>query len=365
VTPAASPPPTDKTLQSIIVPAAITGLPNGTAKTAAALGLPPTVALITDGGNISAGVAWNVAACSYNPALSTAQAFTVDGTITLPSGVANPKGLALTVRISVAVAAAIAVDPNNNAAIGSDPRFDLGTDKIGTGWSWDAAAKTLTLTGGDVGAINIVTDGDIGIVLTGDASASNITNAGTGKITITGGPDKKLTLNSASGPAISAEGDIVIDSGHIYASTTDADAAAIESLAGSVVITGGAYVEADSSAGGSAIKAAVDVEISTAGGVVASANGTGYALDAGNMITVTDGTTELWASDEAHAFSVTPNISGADTFVHINGSLYYGEIDTTPPDGENRGGGCDTGLGAAGIIVLSLGLHAALYRKKR
>ncbi|MDR1514549.1 MAG: chitobiase/beta-hexosaminidase C-terminal domain-containing protein, partial [Synergistaceae bacterium] len=124
VTPTASqsPPPTDKTLQSIIVPAAITGLPNGTAKTAAALGLPSTVALATNGGNISAGVAWKVADCSYNPALSTAQAFTVDGTITLPSGVANPKGLALAVRISVAVAAAIAVDPNNNAAIGGDPQ---------------------------------------------------------------------------------------------------------------------------------------------------------------------------------------------------------------------------------------------------
>jgi hypothetical protein len=48
------------TLNSITVPAAIQGLANGTAKTAAALGLPSTVELVTDAGSKNANVRWNV-----------------------------------------------------------------------------------------------------------------------------------------------------------------------------------------------------------------------------------------------------------------------------------------------------------------
>jgi hypothetical protein len=242
------------------------------------------------------------------------------------------------------------IDPDNNITIGGTPA-DLGRDGSGPGWRWNAADKELTLVGGDVGAINIVTDADFKIVLADDASASNITNSGTGTMTITGDPDKKLTLISENGPAISAKGDIVIESGKIYALTTDAAAAAIESLTGSVVITGGADVEADSRAGGSAIKAADAIEISTTGTVTAGANGAGYALDAGNTITISGGTVELWA-EEDRAFSVTPVVSGENTLVSVNGRPYYGN---------KNGGGC-SGVGAPGLLALALAWFAGKRR---
>lgn len=55
--------PMDKTLISIVGPGAITGVANGTAKTAEALGLPSKVTLVTDGGDVQADVTWDVASC--------------------------------------------------------------------------------------------------------------------------------------------------------------------------------------------------------------------------------------------------------------------------------------------------------------
>ena len=54
---------TDKTLISITAPTAITGVANGTAKTTAALGLPTTVTIKTDGDDVHANVSWNVNRC--------------------------------------------------------------------------------------------------------------------------------------------------------------------------------------------------------------------------------------------------------------------------------------------------------------
>jgi autotransporter-associated beta strand protein len=93
----------DKVLISIQQLTAITGLSNGTPKTIAGLTLPANVTMVTDQGNISATVTWNVAACSYNPALTTAQTFSVNGTATLPSGVVNPNAVSLTISISITV----------------------------------------------------------------------------------------------------------------------------------------------------------------------------------------------------------------------------------------------------------------------
>ena len=98
--------PTDKVLMSIVSPAAITGVANGTAKTIAALGLPATVTLLTDSSNVSANVTWDAAACSYNPLVATAQTFTVNGVVSLPTGVSNPHGISLNVAVSVSVNAA-------------------------------------------------------------------------------------------------------------------------------------------------------------------------------------------------------------------------------------------------------------------
>ncbi|NOU74659.1 hypothetical protein GC098_25240, partial [Paenibacillus sp. LMG 31458] len=96
-------PSSDKTVKSITAPAAITGVVNGTAKTAAALGLPAMTELVTDTGSMNADVTWNVDASSYDPAVRTQQTFTVSGTVTLPAGVVNPNNVALTTSVSVTV----------------------------------------------------------------------------------------------------------------------------------------------------------------------------------------------------------------------------------------------------------------------
>ncbi|RCX17158.1 putative repeat protein (TIGR02543 family) [Anaerobacterium chartisolvens] len=103
-------PSTDKTLVSVISPADITGVPNGTAKTASALGLPSTLTLVTDNGNIPANVTWDVAGSSYDPDNTAEQTFTVAGAVTLPDGVVNTNGVSLDVSISVTVAEAPSTD---------------------------------------------------------------------------------------------------------------------------------------------------------------------------------------------------------------------------------------------------------------
>ena len=95
----------ERILESISPPAAVTGVANGTAKNASALGLPANVTLVTDIGSVSAGVAWDVDACSYDPASIAEQAFTVNGMVTLPDSVLNPNGVSLNVSISVTVKA--------------------------------------------------------------------------------------------------------------------------------------------------------------------------------------------------------------------------------------------------------------------
>jgi|GEM_PF-6544453 hypothetical protein len=103
------------TLVSIppVVEPAITGITNGTAKNATALGLPTTVAIVTDkyDTGITATVVWDVASSSYNPDEKTEQTFTVDGTVTLPDNVLNPApAVPLTTSISVTVKKALTVE---------------------------------------------------------------------------------------------------------------------------------------------------------------------------------------------------------------------------------------------------------------
>lgn len=96
-------PVTDKTLISIVSPSAITGVSNGTVKTAGALGLPSTITIVTSGGNLSAGITWDVNSCSYNPSSSSDQTFSVSGMVTLPTGVINTNNVSLSCTISVSV----------------------------------------------------------------------------------------------------------------------------------------------------------------------------------------------------------------------------------------------------------------------
>ncbi|WP_409340370.1 LamG-like jellyroll fold domain-containing protein [Paenibacillus sp. MBLB4367] len=92
-------------LTSITAPAAVSAN-NGTAKTAAALGLPANVTIVTDGGIINASVNWDLSSVSYDPAIKTVQTFPVPGTVTLPLGVENPNNVSLTTSIDVTVQAA-------------------------------------------------------------------------------------------------------------------------------------------------------------------------------------------------------------------------------------------------------------------
>lgn len=96
-------PTVDRVLQKIAIPAAITGVAHGAEKNASALGLPSTIQLETDQGNLNAGVTWAVDACSYDLSVATEQAFTVNGVVTLPGGVVNTLNLPLGVSIGVTV----------------------------------------------------------------------------------------------------------------------------------------------------------------------------------------------------------------------------------------------------------------------
>lgn len=105
---------TGQKLLSIIGPKAITGIVNGTQKTAKALGLPETVQIKTNAGGKSAVVTWNVDAASYNPDSVEAQNFTVDGKITLPENVENPDQLALYTQVQVSVKAYVPKVPDTS-----------------------------------------------------------------------------------------------------------------------------------------------------------------------------------------------------------------------------------------------------------
>ncbi|MFD0616120.1 carbohydrate-binding protein [Paenibacillus sp. GCM10027629] len=103
-----------KALTSIATPAAITGVINGTAPSPAALGLPGTVVMMTDGGNANTFVNWDVAASGYDTTVKTEQRFTVPGTVVLPSDIANSNNVPLSTSISVTVLAA--TDPSKDTS---------------------------------------------------------------------------------------------------------------------------------------------------------------------------------------------------------------------------------------------------------
>ncbi|MGN0291276.1 MAG: leucine-rich repeat protein [Lachnospiraceae bacterium] len=96
-------------LASVTQPDNITGVENGTEQTAEALGLPETVAIVTEDPTVtSAKVTWdleNLASGSYDPENTTEQTFTVNGTVTLPENISNPDDVSLDVTIQVTVAA--------------------------------------------------------------------------------------------------------------------------------------------------------------------------------------------------------------------------------------------------------------------
>ncbi|MDR4999842.1 chitobiase/beta-hexosaminidase C-terminal domain-containing protein [Brevibacillus parabrevis] len=82
---------------------AITGLPNGTAKTASALGLPSQVEVtLNSGATIEVDADWLVADASYDPDSKEKQTFTVHGNLVhLPGGITNPQNLTASIQVTV------------------------------------------------------------------------------------------------------------------------------------------------------------------------------------------------------------------------------------------------------------------------
>lgn len=93
------------TITKIQQPSAVSGLPNGTKKSASSLNLPSAVVIETTAGNMKAAVSWNVKGSSYRQSATDEQNFTVSGTITLPDGVDNDNNLNLATSIDVNVKA--------------------------------------------------------------------------------------------------------------------------------------------------------------------------------------------------------------------------------------------------------------------
>ena len=93
------------TLTKIQQPSAVSGLPNGTKKSASSLKLPSAVVIETTAGNMKAAVSWNVKGASYRQSATDEQNFSVSGTLTLPDGVDNDNNLNLATSIGVNVKA--------------------------------------------------------------------------------------------------------------------------------------------------------------------------------------------------------------------------------------------------------------------
>lgn len=120
---------TNKVLVSITKPNDMTNILNGTAKTAEALKLPLAVTLVTDNGNVNASVNWDLGSSSYDAFKTTAQIFSVNGTVTLPAGVVNTNKVSLSTSINVTVNAASGGEPSKSVITGFlmdyNPTFNI------------------------------------------------------------------------------------------------------------------------------------------------------------------------------------------------------------------------------------------------
>ncbi|MDD4509324.1 MAG: bacterial Ig-like domain-containing protein [Oscillospiraceae bacterium] len=115
-------------ITSITAPMAIVDVANGTAKTAAALGLPTTVSIITSTGTTTtANVTWDVDSVDYDPTSLNAKNFTVNGTVELPTDMSNLNSVPLTTQMRVSVkAATLTTKPEQN----TDPESTDTSEKI-------------------------------------------------------------------------------------------------------------------------------------------------------------------------------------------------------------------------------------------
>lgn len=124
-------------LLKIIAPDAITEVPNGTEKTASALGLPATVTVSVEGDEIdSAKVEWDLesfASGSYDPGVFTEQTFILNGMVILPEMI-DTNGVGLNVQITVTVAAK---EENSNPGVISKPWPFTDIPELPGYWKYD------------------------------------------------------------------------------------------------------------------------------------------------------------------------------------------------------------------------------------
>ena len=116
-------------LVSIKNPDDITGVKNGSEKSADGLGLPGKVTVVTTDGEKSASVSWDVKSAEYDPSSAEEQIFTVRGKVTLPEGIENPDNLDLVAAVKVTVSARKAkiADSDNNQIKGISSKKDVYT----------------------------------------------------------------------------------------------------------------------------------------------------------------------------------------------------------------------------------------------
>ncbi|MDN5299921.1 MAG: large repetitive protein, partial [Clostridiales bacterium] len=125
---------TNKTLLAIIPPDRITGVVNGTGKTAEALGLPAQVILSTDAESVMATVTWQVADSAYDETNTSSQTFTILGTVILPEDVVNPNQISLNVSIEVSVdARRRPTSPTGNTNTNTEPPASYEAPMTGDG----------------------------------------------------------------------------------------------------------------------------------------------------------------------------------------------------------------------------------------
>ena len=138
-------------LQSIVAPADVTGLPNGTEKNTKGLDLPTQVAIMTDQGQGIASVTWSVGSSSYNPGKKEAQTVIVQGVVALPKGVTNNNNVPLSVQISVTVLSVDGTAPTKEYTVRYNANGGTGTPpteaKVSSGGSYTIVMNTFSREG--------------------------------------------------------------------------------------------------------------------------------------------------------------------------------------------------------------------------
>ena len=220
----------------------------------------------------------------------------------------------------------------------------LSSNQSGTGWNWNEASYTLSLTNtypGDLIYFN--TTDTIYLNYTGNVTinATVLQALAADSDLIITGSGGTLTLNSNGiYQAISAGSLIIGGNAIIYAESNSStvieaqngdlsieDDASV-TVVGTGVNTRGIYADNGS------------ITIETTGVVSVTATGIGYALEADNDIDIIDGTVNLIVTNKGYAFDPSPNITGG--VVTVNGQTY-----------KDSNSGCNAGFGIFGTLALA------------